>query len=86
MKSQSQKITMKGKGNSDPSANAATAQFGAGSRTCIGKNISLLEISKLVPEFVRRFDFELDNPAQDLQTQNVWFVKQKNFFVRVAKR
>jgi hypothetical protein len=39
-----------------------------------------------VPEFVRRFDFELDNPAQDLQTQNVWFVKQKNFFVRVAKR
>ena len=31
-------------------------QFGAGSRTCIGKNISLLEIYKLVPSFLRRFD------------------------------
>jgi cytochrome P450 len=31
-------------------------QFGAGSRTCIGKNISLLEIYKLVPSFMRRFD------------------------------
>jgi len=31
-------------------------QFGMGSRTCIGKNISLLEIYKLVPSFLRRFD------------------------------
>jgi len=31
-------------------------QFGAGARTCIGKNISLLEIYKLVPAFLRRFE------------------------------
>lgn len=31
-------------------------QFGAGSRTCIGKNISLMEIYKLVPSFLRRFE------------------------------
>lgn len=31
-------------------------QFGAGSRTCIGKNISLMEIYKIVPSFLRRFD------------------------------
>lgn len=30
-------------------------QFGMGSRTCIGKNISLLEIYKLVPSLLRRF-------------------------------
>lgn len=30
--------------------------FGMGARTCIGKNISLLEIYKLVPSFLRRFD------------------------------
>jgi len=35
---------------------ATMFQFGAGARTCIGKNISLLEIYKLVPSFVRRFD------------------------------
>lgn len=31
-------------------------QFGMGPRTCIGKNISLLEIYKLVPSFLRRFE------------------------------
>ena len=31
-------------------------QFGAGARTCIGKNISLLEIYKVVPSFLRRFE------------------------------
>jgi cytochrome P450 len=30
--------------------------FGAGSRTCIGKNISLLEMHKLVPAVLRRFE------------------------------
>lgn len=31
-------------------------QFGQGARTCIGKNISLLEIYKAVPSFLRRFE------------------------------
>ena len=31
-------------------------QFGMGARTCIGKNISLLEIYKLVPSLLRRFE------------------------------
>jgi cytochrome P450 len=34
---------------------ATMFQFGAGARTCIGKNISLLEMYKLVPSFLRRF-------------------------------
>ena len=40
--------------------NANMVQFGMGSRTCIGKNISLLEVYKLVPSFLRRFDVSLD--------------------------
>ena len=36
--------------------NGTMFQFGAGARTCIGKNISLLEIYKLVPSFLRRFE------------------------------
>ena len=31
-------------------------QFGLGARTCIGKNISLLEVYKAVPSFLRRFE------------------------------
>ena len=34
-------------------------QFGMGARTCIGKNISLLEIYKLIPSFLRRFQVSL---------------------------
>lgn len=33
--------------------------FGMGSRTCIGKNISLLEIYKLVPSLLRKFNVSL---------------------------
>ncbi|KPM42947.1 hypothetical protein AK830_g3621 [Neonectria ditissima] len=36
--------------------------FGAGSRTCIGKNISLLEMYKLVPAILRTFEIELVDP------------------------
>lgn len=36
--------------------NGTMLQFGVGSRTCIGKNISLLEIYKLVPSMLRRFE------------------------------
>ena len=40
---------------------AAMFQFGAGARTCIGKNISLLEIYKLVPTFLRNFEVSLSS-------------------------
>ncbi|THC87551.1 hypothetical protein EYZ11_013002 [Aspergillus tanneri] len=60
--------------------------FGAGTRTCIGKNISLIEISKLVPELIRRFDFKLANPEIELKTVNRWFVQQKNVLCRVHLR
>lgn len=38
---------------------ASLFQFGAGARTCIGKNISLLEIYKLVPAVLLRFEVRL---------------------------
>lgn len=34
-------------------------QFGAGSRTCIGKNISLMETYKMVPSFLRKFEVRI---------------------------
>jgi hypothetical protein len=39
-----------------------------------------------VPEFVRRFDFRLVDDEAQLETVNVWFVKQLNFVVRVSRR
>lgn len=54
--------------------------FGLGARTCIGKNVSLLEINKLVPVLVR--DFDIDFVTKDggplkadiLPGKNRWFV------------
>ncbi|GME52508.1 Cytochrome P450 [Neofusicoccum parvum] len=60
--------------------------FGHGSRTCIGKNISLMEISKLVPTLLRKFDFSLVAPDADLECSNRWFVKQKNIKLIVKER
>ncbi|KAI1736391.1 cytochrome P450 [Xylaria scruposa] len=62
--------------------------FGVGSRTCMGRHISTLEISKLIPRIVREFDFELTNGStEDLwATKNYWFVKPQGFNVKVACR
>jgi cytochrome P450 len=62
--------------------------FGMGSRTCIGKNISLLEMSKLIPVLVRDFDFELsqDNRVDGWTTSARWFVKPRDFKVIPSRR
>ncbi|KAK7730687.1 hypothetical protein SLS57_001518 [Botryosphaeria dothidea] len=60
--------------------------FGHGSRTCVGKNISLMEISKLIPQLVENFDFHLADPRSELESRNVWFVKQENFMVHISER
>ncbi|KAH7254430.1 hypothetical protein MRS44_016890 [Fusarium solani] len=60
--------------------------FGAGARTCIGKNISLLELYKLVPTILRRFELELVNPETPWKLHNAWFVRQAGFNVRLKER
>ncbi|KAI1455020.1 cytochrome P450 [Annulohypoxylon moriforme] len=59
--------------------NGMMFQFGMGARTCIGKNISLLEIYKVVPSLLRRFDIRFKDPNQEWKLVNAWFVKQSNF-------
>lgn len=52
--------------------------FGAGARSCLGKNVSLLEMTKVIPQIVRQFDlvFESDKPWE---TYTSWFVWQKYY-------
>ncbi|KAH6999394.1 cytochrome P450, partial [Ilyonectria destructans] len=59
--------------------------FGGGSRTCIGKNISLLEINKLVPVLVKNFDFVAHEPEK-VTHDNAWLVKQQNMRCSVSQR
>ncbi|KAM0547574.1 hypothetical protein ACHAPJ_010318 [Fusarium lateritium] len=63
--------------------------FGLGARTCIGRHISMLEISKLVPRLVRDFDFSFPKGkyvAKEYKTVNRWFVKPKGFNVHILAR
>ncbi|KGO65675.1 Cytochrome P450 [Penicillium italicum] len=62
----------------------ATFTFGAGPRTCIGKNISLLEIYKLIPSLFLRYKIEFDDPSAEWEIVNAWFVRQKNMDVRLT--
>jgi cytochrome P450 len=53
--------------------------FGAGPRTCIGKNISLLEMYKVIPQIVRQFDFEIvtdPKTNKGYTWKTLWFTKQ----------
>lgn len=59
--------------------------FGFGSRSCVGKHISILEISKLMPRLLREFDFELEKPNQDWECEDFWFVIPKGLSVRVKR-
>ncbi|KIW14153.1 hypothetical protein PV08_06934 [Exophiala spinifera] len=59
--------------------------FGSGARTCIGKNISLLEITKIIPQIYRKFDFELEDPKEEWSCAGYWFVKP-SFNCRVVMR
>ncbi|ORY02568.1 cytochrome P450 [Clohesyomyces aquaticus] len=62
--------------------------FGLGSRNCIGRHISFLEISKLIPRLVRNFNFELDEELKGRMwnTTGYWFVKPRNFRLKVSVR
>ena len=60
--------------------------FGAGSRTCIGKNISLLEMYKFIPSLLMAFELSLADPSGEWTLHNAWFVKQTDFDVELRLR
>lgn len=43
---------------------AAQFTFGVGPRVCLGKDIAIMELYKLLPEIVRHFDIELVKPGE----------------------
>ncbi|CAI6097521.1 unnamed protein product [Clonostachys chloroleuca] len=64
--------------------NGTMFTFGGGSRACIGKNIGLLEVNKVLPQFVRKFNLVL-NDKTTMETYCSWFV-YPTFHVRIQRR
>ncbi|KAJ5174237.1 Cytochrome P450 [Penicillium canariense] len=60
--------------------------FGSGSRTCIGKNISYLEIYKLIPTMFARYEIQLWDPTREWKIENSWLVVQSDFFIKLERR
>ncbi|KAF3047879.1 hypothetical protein E8E11_008115 [Didymella keratinophila] len=61
--------------------------FGNGPRTCIGKNISLLEMSKVIPQIVRKYDLNVvpNEKGEKYTWRTRWFAKP-SFFAKVEGR
>ncbi|ETI21441.1 hypothetical protein G647_07788 [Cladophialophora carrionii CBS 160.54] len=51
-------------------------QFGGGSHVCIGRHLALLEMNKIIPEIIRRYDIQLVNPGKKLEHHSSFFVVQ----------
>lgn len=45
-----------------------------------------MEMNKLIPELVLRFDIEMAEKGAEWTVYNDWFVKQEGFQVKISKR
>ncbi|EUC39786.1 hypothetical protein COCMIDRAFT_110588 [Bipolaris oryzae ATCC 44560] len=61
-------------------------QFGGGARTCIGKNISLCEMYKVIPQLLRSFELQLSDPRSEWETRNYWFNKPRKVYIAIQCR
>ena len=60
--------------------------FGGGSRICLGRNLSQMEVYKVVPSLISRFEIELVDPNETWWTSSRWFYRTKGVITRVKKR
>lgn len=60
-------------------------QFGGGSHLCIGRNLALLEINKVVPRLLRDYRFELAHPGRPITANATFFVVQSGLEVFIKR-
>lgn len=63
-----------------------SVKFGGGSHLCLGRNLALLEMNKLLPRLLRKYHFELLHPGRPLKHHTTFFVVQKGLEVRISQR
>ncbi|KAJ5923157.1 Cytochrome p450 family protein [Penicillium verhagenii] len=59
--------------------------FGGGTRTCIGRNISWMEISKVIPTLFLNFEFDLVSPKAALKETCASLVSQSGLYTTHRK-
>ncbi|KAJ3548445.1 hypothetical protein NM208_g992 [Fusarium decemcellulare] len=66
--------------------NASDLTFGGGSRICIGRNIALLEVYKVVATLVSRYEISLADPNSKIKIISSWFPRQSGLECKFKKR
>lgn len=64
----------------------AQIQFGGGSRICLGRNLSIMEVYKVVPTLIATFDIELEDPNETWWTSSRWFYRTKGVVCNLKPR
>ncbi|KAI0418848.1 cytochrome P450 [Xylaria grammica] len=62
------------------------ATFGYGSRTCIGRNLATIEMTKFLAEILTRYDLELLNEPKPWSIHSQWFAEIHNMMILLHKR
>ncbi|KAI1162580.1 cytochrome P450 [Nemania serpens] len=60
--------------------------FGAGARNCIGKNLAMMQLTKIIVELYRNFEITLANPDKDWSVSGGWLTRQSDMDVILTKR
>ena len=58
-------------------------QFGLGPRKCTGEQIALMEMNKVIPQLIRRFEFDIPG---EWKIVNRWFVTHEGLPAKVKLR
>ena len=59
---------------------------GAGNRVCIGKNLALMEVYKIIPTLLLKYNFELADPQREWKVTAKWFMAQDKLNVTMSRR
>ncbi|KAI1173081.1 cytochrome P450 [Nemania sp. FL0916] len=60
--------------------------FGAGARNCIGKNLAMMQLTKIIVELYQNFQITLVNPDKTWKVSGGWLTRQTDMDVVLTKR
>jgi cytochrome P450 len=61
-------------------------QWGAGARSCIGKNLAIIELLPVIVELYRHFQFKLADDTKEWRVSGTWITRQTQMDMIVSRK